>query len=226
MAEFHVKAAPEGTEGEFSGVLSTYGNIDLVGDICEPGCFDEALKAHGPKYPLLYQHNADEPIGSFDVVSSDGALTVKGRINMGTQKGREAYALLKAGDIDGLSIGYSVPEDGYRWDDDGVRHLLKVDLREGSIVTFPANPLATAQAKSIMGRMADACKGMDAGTRAKALDALRDALSKSEDDGDDEGPKDPEEPKADEGADDAWEDVRGAVQDLLDALDRALGNGD
>jgi len=31
-------------------------------------------------------------------------------LNMGVQRGREAYALLKEGDIDGLSIGYRIKE--------------------------------------------------------------------------------------------------------------------
>lgn len=246
MAEMYVKAQTSDEEGTFDGVLSTYGNLDLVGDICEKGCFDDSLKAHGTKFPLLYQHNYDEPIGSFDVVSADDALRIKGHINMETQRGRETYALLKAGDISGLSIGYSIPEGGYHWDDDGIRHLLKVDLREGSVVTFPANPLATATAKGLMKAMAVQCKGMSAEDRARALDALRSAIS-SKDGGEEEKPKDPpagdpgngdggkpKDPDGDKdgdgagddaGSEDGWEEVRSAVQALMDALDRALSAG-
>ena len=142
---FSVKSTAE--SGEFDGILSTYGNIDAVGDICEKGCFDRSLATKGAKRPLLWQHDQNQPIGSFEAFSDESALRIKGRFNLAVEKGREGYALLKAGDIDGLSIGY-VPMD-YDWDRDGIRHLKDVELLEGSLVTFPANELARAQAKSI-----------------------------------------------------------------------------
>lgn len=143
-----VKAVPEDASqpGAFKGILSTYGNLDLVGDICDAGCFDASIKSDGTRRPMLWQHREDEPIGSFDVVSTDKSLDIEGSFNLDTQRGREAYSLLKRGDVTGLSIGY-MAED-YSYDDDGVRHLKQVKLLEGSLVTFPANPLAQAQAKS------------------------------------------------------------------------------
>lgn len=133
--------------GEFEGVLSTYGNTDAVGDVCERGCFDISLATKGSRRPLLWQHDQTCPIGSFDAFSDETALRVKGRFNLAVEKGREGFALLKAGDIDGLSIGYVAID--YEWDREGIRHLKQVDLLEGSLVTFPANELARAQAKSI-----------------------------------------------------------------------------
>lgn len=140
-----VKSATDA--GGFEGVLSTYGNIDAVGDVCERGCFDISLATKGPRRPLLWQHDQTCPIGSFEAFSDDNALYVKGRFNLDVEKGREGFALLKAGDIDGLSIGYVAID--YEWDREGIRHLKQVDLLEGSLVTFPANELARAQAKSI-----------------------------------------------------------------------------
>lgn len=142
---FSVKSTTE--SGEFDGILSTYGNIDAVGDVCERGCFDISLATKGSRRPLLWQHDQTCPIGSFDAFSDDNALYVKGRFNLAVEKGREGFALLKAGDIDGLSIGYVAID--YEWDREGIRHLKQVDLLEGSLVTFPANELARAQAKSI-----------------------------------------------------------------------------
>lgn len=140
-----VKSSTE--TGDFEGILSTYGNVDAVGDVCEKGCFDRSLATKGAKRPLLWQHDQNQPIGSFEAFSDESALRIKGRFNLDVEKGREGYALLKAGDIDGLSIGY-VPMD-YDWDREGIRHLKEVELLEGSLVTFPANELARAQAKSI-----------------------------------------------------------------------------
>lgn len=137
--------APE--DGRFRGVLSTYGNIDEVGDICEPGCYDSSISKRGVKRTLLWQHNWNEPIGSFEVTSTENELSIEGSFNMDVSKGREGYALLKRGDINGLSIGFTIQD--YEYDADGIRHLKTVDLWEGSLVTFPANTLATAEAKSM-----------------------------------------------------------------------------
>ena len=73
-------------------------------------------------------------------------LYLKGQLNMKVQRAREAHALLEAGDIDGLSIGYDLL--GYEKDskDESVWHLTKIRLREVSIVTEPANDNATVDA--------------------------------------------------------------------------------
>lgn len=144
-----IKALPEDPSSmrrAFEGDLSTYGNIDLGGDVCEAGCFDHDIAVNGSHRPLLWQHMASEPIGSFNVVSTDGALRIKGEIDLNTPYGPAAYSLLSHKDIDGLSIGYNATD--YSYDRDGVRHLLKMELMEGSIVTFPMNPKARAEAKS------------------------------------------------------------------------------
>ena len=144
-----IKALPEDSSnarGPFQGDLSTYGNIDFGGDVCESGCFDKTLAVSGPHRPFLWQHQDHEPIGSFDIVATSPTLGVKGSFNLDVQRGREGFSLLKNGDIDGLSIGYRATK--YHYDQDGVRHLDEVELYEGSLVTFPMNPLARAEAKS------------------------------------------------------------------------------
>ena len=56
---------------------------------------------------MLWQHDPTKPIGVWDEVREDGrGLYVKGRLLLDVQTGREAQALLVAGAIDGLSIGY------------------------------------------------------------------------------------------------------------------------
>lgn len=149
-------------DGAFSGILSTYGNVDLVGDIMEPGCFDSSVKEKGTKRPLLWQHDMHEPIGSFDVADTKGCLSIAGRFNLDVARGRDAYHLLKAGDVNGLSIGFRLRDHSY--DADGHRLIKDVDLMEGSFVTFPANPLAYAEAKHM--------EKMKAGELRMAISAL------------------------------------------------------
>lgn len=144
--KIQAKTDDSAVTGAFRGLLSTYGNVDLVGDMCVQGCFTDSLKEKDV-YPTLWQHDQCEPIGHMTITDSDKGLMVDGIFNTEVQRGREAYALLKAGDIGGLSIGY-VPEV-FEYDDNGIRRLLKVTLWEGSFVTFPANPSAYAEAKQM-----------------------------------------------------------------------------
>ena len=133
----------------FEGYASVFGNKDLGNDVVEKGAFMRSLRRKGAKkIKMLYQHDTKEPIGVFDMVKEDeDGLYVKGRLAMGTQKGREVYELMKMGAIDGLSVGYRVDAKGYDYDKrKKYRRLKEVDLMEISAVTFPMNPSARIQA--------------------------------------------------------------------------------
>ena len=136
-------------KGLFSGYGSIFNNKDLGNDVVLAGAFAQSIGRKGAKaVKLLYQHKQDEPIGVFDeIIEDQKGLKVKGRLAMGTQRGREVYELMKMGAIDGLSIGYRVDDKGYEYDKRRRRRMLKsVDLMEISAVTFPMNPRARIQA--------------------------------------------------------------------------------
>lgn len=149
---FEVKAASDEEEaGVFTGYGSIFGNKDLGNDIVVEGAFAKSIGQKGPRaIKLLYQHKADEPIGVFDEIVEDRrGLKVKGRLAMGTQRGREVYELMKMGALDGLSIGYRVDPKDIDYDEKGKgkrRYLKSVDLMEISAVTFPMNPKARVSA--------------------------------------------------------------------------------
>ena len=146
---FEYKADSMEEDGTFSGYGSIFGNKDLGGDVIVEGTFAKSIGRKGAKaVKLLYQHKSDEPIGVFDEITEDErGLKVKGRLAMGTQRGREVHELMKMGALDGLSIGYRVDPKGVEYDEKGKTRLLKsVDLMEISAVTFPMNPRARVQA--------------------------------------------------------------------------------
>ncbi len=126
--------------GEIEGYASTFGGEpDAYGDVIAPGAYADSLADHASKGTMpkiLWKHDRREVIGRWTAASEDGkGLVVRGKLNMDVQRGREAYALLKAGAIDGLSIGYrtiSAERDGK-----GRRLLSEVELWEVSLVTFP-----------------------------------------------------------------------------------------
>lgn len=138
-----------GDDGQINGYGAVFGNRDSYGDVILPGAFKRSLADHRrnksrPK--MFWQHNPAEPIGSWvEVAEDDKGLLVTGQLNMDVQRGREAHALLKAGDIDGLSIGYRVVKASE--DETAAVMLLKeLMLVEVSVVSQPANPLATVSA--------------------------------------------------------------------------------
>lgn len=139
------------TEGRvISGYASVFGRKDQGGDIVLPGAYAESLRklqAAGRRAKMLWQHDPAQPIGVWDEMREDGrGLLVKGRILTEVEKGREAAALLSAGAIDGLSIGYRTLRA--ERDGKGQRLLQELDLWEVSLVTFPMLPEARVAEKS------------------------------------------------------------------------------
>jgi HK97 family phage prohead protease len=90
---------------------------------------------------MLWQHDPSEPIGVWDEIHEDNrGLWVKGRLLTEVSRGAEAAALIAAGAIEGLSIGYRTKCARKR--EDGRRILTEVELWEVSLVTFPMLPTA------------------------------------------------------------------------------------
>lgn len=127
-------------DGRFHAVANAYGVRDWYGTIFDPGCFKRSLEQRGPKRVHLWQHSFFDPIGSGDHVESGNALEVEGKLNLGVQRGRECYELMKEGDIDHMSVGFDPIKDYVA--DDGVQHFSECRLWESSPVTFAANELA------------------------------------------------------------------------------------
>lgn len=125
-------------EGKVEGYLSVFDVVDLQNDKIVKGAFKDTL-SEKKRFPLLWQHDTATPIGVFVGKEDDKGLFVSAELNMNTTRGKEAHALLKQGAVSGLSIGYQPVTVSYEGD---VRILKQVDLWEGSIVTFPANPFA------------------------------------------------------------------------------------
>lgn len=138
--DFEVKADDAGV---IEGYGSIFGNVDKGGDKVMPGAFADsiaqALKG-ARTIKMLWYHDPTQPIGVWDELVEDGkGLKVKGRIILEVARAKEVLALIKAGVVGGLSIGYRSLKD--RMDGD-VRLLEKLDLLEVSPVTFPMNDKA------------------------------------------------------------------------------------
>ncbi|MDX2155136.1 MAG: HK97 family phage prohead protease [Hyphomicrobiaceae bacterium] len=128
-------------DGLFEGYASLFNREDLGHDVIAPGAFRDTLAAKGAAgVRLLFQHKPDEPIGVWEEIAEDAkGLRARGRLATEVPRAREVLALMRAGAIDGLSIGFralKARRDKAR----GIRLIEKVDLWEISIVTFPMLP--------------------------------------------------------------------------------------
>jgi uncharacterized protein len=134
-----LKSAP-GEDGVFEGYASVFGVVDQGLDVVERGAFAKTLGAR--KVKMLWQHDTSHPIGIWESISEDDhGLFVRGRLIPDVEKGREAMALLKAGAIDSMSIGYrTIEAEASTANGRGVRKLMEIDLFEISLVTFPMLP--------------------------------------------------------------------------------------
>lgn len=148
---FEKKTTEDGEIGTFEGYASTFGNVDLDGDVILPGAFtglNDRNAVGTLRTKMLWQHDSREPTGFFEQITQDDkGLFVKGAIPLDNELGNRAYNALKRGIIDSMSVGFRIPKGGARWIEeegkDAVREITKAILMEISLVTFPANQLAT-----------------------------------------------------------------------------------
>ncbi len=170
-----VKADNE--QGILTHYVSVMGIVDRDNppDLIELGAFTKTIKESGPaganKIRTLWQHQWGEVIGHPLEIdehprealpaellslypSATGGLYVVTKLNLDVQRGREAFALYRDGDMDEWSIGFDAVrhvKDREILKDQGVivRRIQEVRLWEVSTVTWGANQATiTIAAKS------------------------------------------------------------------------------
>ena len=128
-------------DGSFRGYASLFNRVDLGRDRVLPGAFAASLARRGVGgVRMLYQHDPAQVIGTWRVLREDPAgLWVEGHLSPDVEKAREVRALMKAGALDGLSIGFHTVR-ARKDAASGVRSIVEADLWEVSVVTFPMLP--------------------------------------------------------------------------------------
>lgn len=148
--------ADEENPGQIKGYGSVFGKVDSYNETVEPGAFAKSIKrwkrSKNP-LPMLWQHHSSEPIGIWpELDEDDKGLKLDGEIILEVPEGAKAWALAKRKAVTGLSIGYyEVKADPWNWESTEPRKLYELDLREVSVVTFPA--LKEAQIDAVKARM-------------------------------------------------------------------------
>jgi HK97 family phage prohead protease len=164
--EFPLEVKELTDTGVFKGYGSVFDVVDAWDDVVLKGAFVKSIARKKPA--LLWQHDSGSPIGVYTSVEEDDkGLKLEGRLLIDSvAQAKEAHALLRAGAISGLSIGYMPLAWEYETrKEKRVRVLKEIDLWETSLVTFPANP------KAVVGSV----KSMDMKSVQDIEDCLRGA---------------------------------------------------
>jgi HK97 family phage prohead protease len=177
--KFEVREVAEGMR--FSGYAAVFNSPSEPLPFTEqiaPGAFRKSLKSRND-IKFLWNHDTGEILGStragtLSLKEDKYGLRVEGMLP-NTTRGRDVAELLRRGDVDAMSFGFSVPQGGDDWSPDGSQRTLNsVRLLEVSLVAMPAYS-ATAGTVGV--------RGIDKlAIRAEVdADALADALLKIED---------------------------------------------
>jgi HK97 family phage prohead protease len=153
--------------GKFTGMAATYNNVDLGNDRILPGAFTRTLSA-GKQFPVLWQHDPANPIGTCQITDSRDGLQLAGALELSDPTAKKAYTFMKAQVVRGLSIGYDTVQSTY---DGDVRNLTELKLWEVSVVTFPMNEMATVTG---IKAMSDDARG----EHLKAINTHRKAIDR------------------------------------------------
>lgn len=133
--EFKAQLAVDNA-GTITGIAWPFGSADRVGDMIERGAF---ASVH-PPVPMLAFHDPMKPVGAWDsIVEKSDGLHVSGRLLIDdVSAAREMRALVQAGAVRGLSIGFQTKRAITR--KGGGRTIQALDLAEISLVTIPMHP--------------------------------------------------------------------------------------
>ena len=123
-------------EGEVEATGWPFATPDRVGDVIVKGAF---ATTNYP-IPMLFGHDPSDPIGAwhFGEEREDG-LHLKGKLLVAdVQRAREVRALINAGAVKGVSVGFRLKAATRRLG--GGRTITSLELMECSFVTFPSHP--------------------------------------------------------------------------------------
>ena len=142
-------------DGSFTGYAAVFGNVDLGNDVILPGAFYEVKTTRDGKVRIAMNHDLRKLAGTASFEQDERGLRVHGQLALDVSYVRDAYELMKAGVLDGLSVGFDIPPGGAEWEGSGssaVRRIKRAVLWEFSLVPFGMNPEAlvdTVKAASI-----------------------------------------------------------------------------
>jgi len=154
--QFELRAGQAGDGMSFSGYAAVFNSdsepLPFIERIA-PGAFAKSLKSRN-NIRMYMNHDSSMLLGTTRSKTVRLAEDSKGLFVDAdlpdTSVGRDLSVLMQRGDVDSMSFGFTVPQGGDRWSDDGTRRELRqIRLFEVSVVTgFPAYAATSASVRS------------------------------------------------------------------------------
>lgn len=145
LDECELKVGKDDKKGTFEGYASVFDGLDSYRDTIIKGAFKETIKEI-KRLPMFINHYSHEiPVGGYPKLEEDSkGLYVKGEIDFNHRDGPSLHSALEKGNMDALSIGFTFRgKDGFSYDEDeNIRYIKSVNLKEISPVNFPADDAA------------------------------------------------------------------------------------
>lgn len=159
------KAVGSAGSGEFTALVSVFGNVDLVGDRVMPGAFGKSLarwKQTGDPIPVIWSHAWDDPFAHIGYVTSAtetaAGLQITGKNDVAKPFAAQVHDLLTARRVKGMSFAYDVISE--KTGKDGANELDELDLIEVGPTLKGANPDAQlVSAKALLEEAAEKAQG-------------------------------------------------------------------
>ena len=150
----------EAREGFFSGYASVFGGVDAYGDTIVPGAYKNTIDNRSRPVQMRWNHFGPV-IGKWLSMSEDDkGLYVEGELTPGHSAANDAYALIKHGAIDGMSIGYRPVKQTQTGEE--TRDLEEIELVEISLVESPADLGAKIESVKAALEQAESLKEIEA----------------------------------------------------------------
>jgi len=164
-AEVRVVASPDGEDGAGEGRPHIEGyaavfdqeSVDLGGfrEVIHRGTFAKTIEEQDIRG--LINHDANLVLGRNRAGTLELAEDAHGlRFRLyppDTAAARDLLVSMKRGDVDQMSFGFEAVKDRWESDERGaLRHLLEARLFDVSVVTFPAYPQTSAEARDMAER--------------------------------------------------------------------------
>lgn len=157
------------------GYAAIFNNIDTDQDMIKPGAFLRSIREQGPeglnRIVFLNQHNKLQVLGKPLILREDNYGLYHETPVTETTFGNDALVNIKAGVLDGFSIGFNPIQTR---EQSKFTEIREVKLMEYSIVTWPANE--EARLTDVKGQLVDAVEYGDADEVAYFIQKLRSSF--------------------------------------------------
>lgn len=162
-----LQAVEEDGEWKISGYATVFGNRNSYGFQIRKGAYSKVL-SEGVNPKMFFNHDSwNLPIGKWTYLKEDEiGLKVEGVLTKGVSKAEDIYHAVKAGTVDGLSVGIAWKATDEVELADGTLEITMISrLSEISVVTYPSDGKA---------RVTQVLSADEVDEKIEALQSVRD----------------------------------------------------